>query len=240
MSWLYEDMKSRQAFTPRPPHPQTGSNRKHRVTFKRCFPWIPYTSSSLGEEMWPFYRLFINDVINSWGLLEPHPTHWRHHVIFHKHGCGRIYWTQPHSVNAYEFFILQLGCKIFQEACKGMVGARKMPQSHIHKPPEERNKGSIKYIQSCGEIRSFCCVWWRKGEMAGKRKDQPTLSVSIIWEIVGFHFHRKVKTTWLTSQRVKPVLKGCDCGKMFPLFPSNAPSQHTNTFTSQHTNTFTS
>ena len=121
-----------------------------------------------------------------------------------------------------------------------MVGARKMPQSHIHKPPEERNKGSIKYIQSCGEIRSFCCVWWRKGEMAGKRKDQPTLSVSIIWEIVGFHFHRKVKTTWLTSQRVKPVLKGCDCGKMFPLFPSNAPSQHTNTFTSQHTNTFLS
>ena len=91
-----------------------------------------------------------------------------------------------------------------------------------------------------GEIRSFCCVWWRKGEMAGKRKDQPTLSVSIIWEIVGFHFHRKVKTTWLTSQRVKPVLKGCDCGKMFPLFPSNAPSQHTNTFTSQYTNNFTS
>ena len=121
-----------------------------------------------------------------------------------------------------------------------MVGARKTPQSHIHKPPEERNKGSIKYIQSCGEIRSFCCVWWRKAEMAGKRKDQPTLSVSIIWEIVGFHFHRKVKTTWLTSQRVKPVLKGCDCGKMFPLFPSNAPSQHTNTFTSQYTNNFTS
>ena len=117
----------------------------------------------------------------------------------------------------YEFFILQLGCKIFQEACKGMVGARKMPQSHIHKPPEERNKESVKYIQSCGEIRSFCCVvWWRKGEMAGERKDQPTLSVSIIWEIVGFHFHRKVKTTWLTSQRVKPVLKGCDCGKCFP------------------------
>ena len=79
-----------------------------------------------------------------------------------------------------------------------------------------------------------------KEKWGGERKDQPTLSVSIIWEIVGFHFHRKVKTTWLTSQRVKLVLKGCDCGKMFPLFPSNAPSQHTNTFTSQHTNTFLS
>ena len=59
-----------------------------------------------------------------------------------------------------------------------MVGARKMPQSHIHKPPEERNKGSIKYIQSCGEIRSFCCVWWRKGKNGWKKK-RPADPVSV-------------------------------------------------------------
>ena len=116
-------------------------------------------------------------------------------------------------INAYEFFILQLGCKIFQEVCKGMFGARKMPQSHIHKPPKERNKGSIKYIQSCGEIRSFCCVWWRKGEMAGKRKDQPTLSVSIIWEMLAFTFTERSKQLdwllkeWSRSSKVAIVVK---------------------------------